>query len=78
MLTKIKKWGNSFAVRIPKSFAIEASLEEETSVNISLEDDKIVIKPVVEYDLEELLSQVKEENIHKEYLADKPEGKEIW
>lgn len=78
MRTKIKKWGNSLAIRIPKSFADEISLEEETGVNISIEDTKIVIEPVEEYKLEELLSRVNEENIHNEYFTDEPEGKEIW
>jgi len=28
MLTKIQKWGNSLALRIPKAFADEAGLEK--------------------------------------------------
>lgn len=81
MQTQIKKWGNSLAIRIPKSFAVDASLKEGTVVNISLDDNRIVIEPVVdavEYNLEELLSEVNEDNLHKEYFVDKPKGKEIW
>ncbi|MFW5787672.1 MAG: AbrB/MazE/SpoVT family DNA-binding domain-containing protein [Halanaerobiales bacterium] len=78
MLTKIKKWGNSLAIRIPKSFAVDASLEEESSVNISMDGNKIIIEPVIKYNLKELLSQVNEENIHDEYFTGTPEGKEIW
>ncbi|MFW6006728.1 MAG: AbrB/MazE/SpoVT family DNA-binding domain-containing protein [Bacillota bacterium] len=78
MITTIKKWGNSLAIRIPKSFATEVSLKEETKVNMSIEDNKIIIEPVVEYNLDELLSKVNEDNIHNEYFTDGPEGKEIW
>ena len=41
MLTKVKKWGNSLALRIPKSFAVEASLKEDATVNISIEDSQL-------------------------------------
>ncbi len=81
MQTQIKKWGNSLAIRIPKSFAVETSVKEGTIVNITLEDNKIIIEPVakpVEYKLEELLSKVNEDNIHDQYFDDGPEGKEIW
>ena len=31
MKTRIHKWGNSLALRIPKSFAIEVGFERETT-----------------------------------------------
>lgn len=34
MLTKIQKWGNSLALRIPKAFAEEVGLASETAVEI--------------------------------------------
>ena len=45
MKTRVQKWGNSLALRIPKSFADEAGLQKETSVEISLADGKIVVTP---------------------------------
>jgi len=36
MKTRIQKWGNSLALRIPKSFADEAGLEQDSSVEMSL------------------------------------------
>jgi antitoxin MazE len=33
MRARIRKWGNSLALRIPKSFAAEASLKEESVVD---------------------------------------------
>ena len=43
MTTKIQKWGNSLALRIPKSFAEEVNLEEGASVDIKVEENKIII-----------------------------------
>jgi len=81
MLVKVQKWGNSLAVRIPKAFAGEIKISENSSVNLTVLDGSISIKPVedcYEYKLEDLVDQVNETNIHDEYDTGKPEGKEIW
>ncbi|MBM3699833.1 MAG: AbrB/MazE/SpoVT family DNA-binding domain-containing protein [Actinobacteria bacterium] len=80
MITKIQKWGNSLGIRLPSVFTKELELKENSSVEIKLADKKIVIEPVeiVQYDLDELLSKVSEENIHEEIIFDGHEGKEIW
>jgi len=81
MLVKVQKWGNSLAVRIPKVFAGEIKISENSSVNLTVLDGSISIKPVedcYEYKLEDLVDQVNETNIHDEYDTGKPEGKEIW
>jgi len=81
LISEIKKWGNSLAIRIPKSFAKEIAVKEGSRVDISIDENKIVIEPAVKpekYELKDLLSEVKESNIHKEYLKDSPHGKEIW
>ncbi len=80
MRVKVQKWGNSLALRIPKSFAAEISLKCGSMINLSLNDGKLIIEPVTpeEYNLKNLLSEVKETNIHKEYSDGKPLGKELW
>lgn len=80
MLIKVQKWGNSLALRIPKSFAREARLELGADVNLTLKDGKLIIEPVPpsQYQLENLLSKVNEKNIHEEYSFGKPEGRETW
>ncbi len=79
MHSKVQKWGNSLAIRIPKAYAEEALLEEDSNVNIRVEKGKIIFEPLIDkYNLDNLLSQVKEENIHKEYNWGKPTGKELW
>lgn len=80
MRVRVQKWGNSIALRIPKSFATETSLKSGSMVNLSLHDGKLIIEPVApeQYDLKNLLSEVKETNLHKEYSYDKPIGNELW
>lgn len=80
MRVKVQKWGNSIALRIPKSFALETSLKNGSTVNLLLDNGKLIIEPVTPetYNLEELLSEVNESNIHKEYSDGKPLGKELW
>ncbi len=81
MLVKVQKWGNSLAVRIPKAFAGEINITENSSVNLTLIDGSINLKPTennYEYRLDDLIEQVNESNLHSEYDSGKPEGKEIW
>ena len=35
MKTRIQKWGNSLALRIPKSFAHEVGLEQDSQVEVA-------------------------------------------
>ncbi|CAB1062205.1 hypothetical protein D1BOALGB6SA_6981 [Olavius sp. associated proteobacterium Delta 1] len=80
MRTKIKKWGNSLALRIPKSFALNANLRQDELVDISIDKDRIIIIPIgqKEYSLDELLAGVSEDNLHGEFDTGAPVGKEIW
>jgi antitoxin MazE len=80
MQAKIQKWGNSLALRIPKAFAIDAQLENDSLVEISISDGQIIVKPLLKPDwtLEELLSRVSAENIHSEVETGIATGNEIW
>jgi len=80
MQTKIKKWGNSLALRIPKSFALNANLRQDELVDISIDKEKIIITPIgeKEYSLDELLEGVSEDNLHGEFDTGTPVGKETW
>ena len=46
MQTRIQKWGNSLALRIPKSFAAESHLEQGMLVDVSLLDGKLLVTPI--------------------------------
>ncbi len=80
MKSTVQKWGNSLAIRIPKSFATEIDLSQGAEIDIVLFENKIQIEPIKKkkFTLDELLSQVTEENIHKEVDTGTPVGKEIW
>jgi antitoxin MazE len=66
MDTRIQKWGNSFAVRIPKAYAEQMDLYPNIPVRISLEADRLVIEPVRRDTLADLLADVTPDNIHDE------------
>jgi len=80
MLIRVQKWGNSLAVRIPKPLAIEVGLEQDTRVEVSLVDGKLVVAPVIEpaLTLELLLEQVTEQNLHREVDTGPRMGNEVW
>ena len=80
MLTKVQKWGNSLAVRIPKAFALDAQLENDTFVEITIVEGQIIITPVVapSWTLEELLSGINKNNIHHEVDTGFAIGNEVW
>jgi antitoxin MazE len=80
MKTRVQRWGNSLAIRIPRPFAAEAGLEQQSEVDISLVDGALVVKPCPEpsFSLEELLSQVTDDNLHEEVDLGPPVGREVW
>jgi len=80
MRVKVKKWGNSIALRIPKSFANQTKIKSGSLVDLYIDGDKLIIEPIHQenYDLKTLLSEVKETNLHKEYFNDRPKGNELW
>lgn len=80
MKLKVQKWGNSLALRIPKALAIEANVASGSTVDMSLSNGELKIRPVEdqEYSLDELLSGITAENIHDEVSTGAPQGKEIW
>jgi antitoxin MazE len=79
----IKKWGNSLALRIPKSFAEELKLGLGSQVSIKLYENNIVITPIVKkkrrnkYNLKVLVSQITSENHYGEINTGFRVGKEI-
>jgi antitoxin MazE len=80
MKTRVQKWGNSLALRIPKSFADEVGIRKESSVEVSLTDGKLVITPITKpkLTLEQLLAKVTEDNLHHEIDTGPATGNEAW
>ena len=80
MLTKVQKWGNSLALRIPKAFALDAQLENDSFVEISIVEGQIIITPVAAptWTLEELLAGINKKNLHHEVDTGFALGNEVW
>ncbi len=80
MKGRVQKWGNSLAIRLPKSFAEEVGLRSDSSVELSLVRGKIVVAPIARprLSLKHLLAQVTEENLHREIDAGSATGNEAW
>lgn len=80
MQTRIQKWGNSLALRIPKAFAVDAHLEDDTVVEVTLEEGRLVVRPAQPppVTLEELLAGITKNNLHSEVDFGGPAGNEVW
>ncbi len=80
MKTRVQKWGNSLALRIPKSFAEEAGLRADSAVDLSLVEGRLVVQPITPQPLtlEELMRGVTDENLPGEWDTGPAIGKEVW
>ena len=80
MVTKIQKWGNSLGLRIPRSFAAEANVEAGSSVDISVVNGGLVVRPLRrrKYVLGDLLKGVRPDNLHEEISTGERAGVEAW
>ena len=80
MTTKVQKWGNSLAVRLPKGLARGLSLREGSDVEVSPRADALVIRlsKKSSITLKALLAQVRPGHVPKEFAWGKPRGKELW
>ena len=80
MNTKVQRWGNSLAVRIPKSFAEEVGLVDGSPVEMRLVDGGLLVEPVSTrpLSLAELLNGVTASNLHAELDSGPAQGSEAW
>ncbi len=69
MKIRVQKWCNSLALRIPKSFALEAGLRVDTAVELSLVQGALVVQPVTAppLTLDELLRGITDDNVPDEW-----------
>ncbi len=78
MRTRLQHWGNSLAVRIPKSFAAELHLDHGSEVDLTLANGQLIIVPVQAFTVNQLLEGVTEQNKHHEFATGNPVGQEAW
>jgi len=83
MTTTIRKWGNSQAVRLPKSILESLLLKENDPVEIIAEKDSIIIRKAVRKrrankSLEERFASYDGKHTFSEHDWGEPIGKEVW
>lgn len=65
MATKIRKWGNSYAVRIPKEMLLKHGFKKNGQVQLIDETKGITIRPIEKkYTLDELVAKMNPKNRH--------------
>ena len=87
MQTTVVKWGNSHGIRLPKAFLKNINLTENDPVDITMENEKIIIKKIktkIHKTLKQRLLDFYGKDYkfisdpQKEYDWGKPAGKETW
>ena len=79
MTTLLAKWGNSLALRIPKSVADAVDVGDGDAVDVSIQDGAIVIRPAAKrYSIEDLVCGITPRNRHRETDWSGPQGNESW
>ena len=79
MQTTVQKWGNSLAIRIPKSFASETKINNGTEVDLLIKNNQLIISPIEKekYSLDAFLSEITDSNIHNDVDFGEPMGGEL-
>jgi len=80
MVNKVRRWGNSLAVRIPKPLAEDLGLDVDSQVDVSVVEGTLRLVPIHPKNrkLDDLLAAVTEENLHDAADWGGPVGKEVW
>jgi antitoxin MazE len=80
MKTRVQKWGNSLALLIPRSFAAQAGLRANQTVELSLVEGALVVRPLAPspLTLDELLRGMTDDSTPGEWDAGQAVGKEVW
>ena len=77
MNATIQKWGDSLALRIPKSVAQQISVGEGDDVELRVDAQGLVVRPARRrYNLAELLRKITDANRHRETDWGKPTREE--
>jgi len=80
MKTQLSRWGNSLALRIPKSVAEAAKFRDGDTLDLDVEAPGSVRmrKPKHKPTLEELVGRITDDNRHGESDWGEPVGAEVW
>lgn len=78
MQTRVQRWGNSLALRIPKPFADDLGLAADGAVEVTISKGRLIVMPAASPTLSELLAGITDKNRHALEDWGSPVGKEAW
>lgn len=80
MESRIQKWGNSNGIRIPKVFLDALNLKKDDLVEITKEEDRLIITKSVKSKetLQERIARYDGPNLCEEFEWDEAVGRELW
>jgi antitoxin MazE len=80
MKTAVQRWGNSLALRIPRTYAAETRISEGSEVELTLKSGALVVRAVVRkrHSLPDLLRRVTRSNRHESVATGAATGREVW
>jgi len=77
MGTRIARWGNSLAIRIPKASLDAAELHEGDELTISSEDGTLVLRRSDHIDIDRMIESITAESLPDESDDFGPVGREL-
>jgi len=75
---KVRKWGHSLGLRIPKPLAASVGLREGSEAELRIVGGTLVLKPLRRYRLDELLEGLEEANRYPEVDWGESQGRETF
>ena len=80
MKTAVQRWGNSLALRIPRTYAAETRISEGSQVDLTLKSGALIVRAVVRkrHSLPDLLRRITRSNRHESVATGKAAGQEVW
>ena len=80
MKTRIGKWGNSLALRIPQPLAAQVGLSFDAAVELTPRGEELIISVIKQprAQLDDLLTGITENNLHGEVDSGPSVGGEAW
>jgi antitoxin MazE len=78
MRTSVQRWGNSLALRIPKTYAEETHILAGSEVELTLKSGSLIIRPVSKRSLKDLVDAITPANLHDCVSTGASVGQEVW
>ena len=79
LISAIKRWGNSPAIRLPQTLLQVAEFSPDQRVSVIAEKGRLTIEPLAktDFDLGQLIAGITEDNSPNLVDLGSPEGKEL-